>query len=143
VYDQTVEMFAMGIEMFIMLHEYGHVALGHLGTCSLMPLRMKTGGELTLYTNSQLQEFEADEFAFKHYSSSGMRSTDVAFSCGLLFHFFHLAELIRPPQSLTHPPGLARWQKIKNVEPLSAHPESWANFLDDAFAALAEGLPRL
>jgi hypothetical protein len=143
VYDQTVEMFGMGIETFIMLHEYGHIALGHLGTCRTIPVNLRRGRQLTIYTNSQLQEFEADDFAFKHYSSSKMRPTDVAFSCGLLFHFFHLAELIRPPQTLTHPPGLARWQKIKNLAPLSAHPDSWANYLDDAFALLAEGLPRL
>lgn len=142
-FDQTVEMFSTGIEIFIMLHEYAHIALGHLGMCSASPIPMGPAGELTCYTNSQLQEFEADEFAFKHYSSSAKRPTDIAFFCGLLFHFFHLAELIRPSGAPTHPPALQRWERIKNAAPLSAHPESWANFLDDAFAPLAKDLPQV
>jgi hypothetical protein len=143
IYDQGVEMFAMGIEMFIMLHEYGHIVLGHLGSCSTRLIRLSNAEDVTLYTNSQLQEFQADEFAFKHYSASAMRATDVAFSCGLLFNFFHLAELIQPGRPATHPPALERWQMIKSLAPLSAHPESWANYLDDAFEPLSHGLPQI
>jgi len=140
-YDQSVEFAAMGIELFIMLHEFGHVALGHLDGCSTMSVPTRLAGELTVYTNSQKQEFEADKFAFEHYCSSGMRRTDIAFSCGLLFHLFHLAELIRPPKARTHPPALARWEKIKELTPLSAYPESWSNFLDEAFMPLSDNLP--
>jgi hypothetical protein len=142
-YDETMEHFAMGIELFIMLHEYGHIALGHLESCATMSVPVRLAGELTLFTNSQMQEFEADQFAFECYASAGFLPTDVATHCGLLFHLFNLAELIRPPQTRTHPPALARWEKIKNLTPLSARPESWANFLDEAFAPLSLDLPRL
>lgn len=140
VYDQLVEVFAFGIELFIMVHEFGHVVLNHFLTCTPHPLRLQPAGEVTLYRNSELQEFEADEFAFRHLPTAGLRPTDVAFSCGLLLNFFHLAELIRPPQIRTHPPALARWERIKSLAPLSSHPESWSNFLDATFASLAVGL---
>jgi hypothetical protein len=142
-FDPVVENFAMGIEIFIMLHEYGHIALNHLGTCSSVPVRLRPEVELTLFTNSQIQEFQADEFAFRHYSSSKLRPTDVAFCCGLLFHFFHLAELIRPPQTATHPPALSRWKKIKELTLLAEHPEGWANYLDDTFPDLWKDLADL
>jgi len=87
-----------------------------------------------------MQEFEAGQFAFRHFSEAGARPTDVAFSCGLLLHFFHLAEVIRPPDVRTHPPALARWEKIKNLTPLLDHPESWSNFLDETLVSLAVGL---
>jgi hypothetical protein len=142
VFDQLVEMFAFGIEIFIMLHEFGHVVLNHFSSCALLPARLQPAGNVTVYTNSQLQEFEADEFAFKHFSGAGARPTDVAFNCGLLFHFFHLAEQIQPPNVRTHPPALARWERIKTFTPFSDHPESWANFLDVTFASLAAALHR-
>jgi hypothetical protein len=139
-YDQLVETFGMGIEIFIMLHEFGHVVLNHLSTSAPVSLIAEPAGEVTLYTNSELQEFATDEFAFRHYSQALRRPADVAFCCGLLFHFFHLAELIAPPKVRTHPPPLARWERIKSLASPSTRPESWANYLDEAFAPLQVGI---
>jgi hypothetical protein len=141
-HDKLVETFATLIEIFIMLHEFGHVALNHLQTGCPVSLALEPAGELTLYTNSEKQEFEADEFAFRRYSGMGAQPTDVAFSCGLLFHFFNLCELISPPKVRTHPPALSRWERIKGLAPLVGHPESWANYLDGAFAVISQDLGR-
>jgi hypothetical protein len=100
-------------------------------------LNLEPAGELVVYANSVEQEFEADEFAFRHYTEAGMKSYDVAFSAGLLLNFFHLCELISPPPAVrTHPPALSRWERIKGFGAPSTYPDSWANFLDDAFAAV-------
>ena len=123
-----------------MLHEFGHVALNHLESKCSLSLTLEPAGELLLYTNSEKQGFEADEFAFNHYRKIGHRPDDIAFGCGLLFHFFNLCETISPPKVRTHPPALSRWRRIRDMAELSKYPESWANYLDGEFAIVSRGL---
>jgi hypothetical protein len=136
-HESEVEDFALMIEIFIMLHEFGHVVLKHLSAGGRVT---HLAGDLLLYTNSEMQEFEADEFAYQAYCSLGFRGSDVAFASGLLMHFFHLCEVLVPPSGRTHPPALHRWRRIKDFSPLSTYPDSWANYLDDTFAVLSQGL---
>jgi hypothetical protein len=138
-HDELVEGLALGIELFIMLHEFGHIALNHLARIRPVMLITQPSTELSIYTNSEKQEFEADEFAFRHYGTIRRRLDDVAFGCGLLFHFFNLCELISPSlpnEPRTHPPALQRWEKIKGYVDLSRYPGSWANYIDEEFAIL-------
>jgi hypothetical protein len=139
-HDELVEAVATSIEIFIMLHEFGHVELGHLAGGCALSLTLEPAGELTLYTNSEQQEFEADQFAFSRYCEIRDRPDDVAFGCGLLFHFFNLCEIISPPKIRTHPPALSRWHRIREAANLSKYPQSWANYLDEEFAIISRGL---
>jgi hypothetical protein len=138
-HDELMEGFALGIEVFILLHEFGHVALNHLACAAATGLVIGQSSELSLFTNSEKQEFEADEFAFRRYCRIRDRPDDVALGCGLLFHFFHLCELIAPSLPFgprTHPPALQRWEKIKGYVDWSQYPGSWANYIDREFSIL-------
>jgi hypothetical protein len=139
-HEEIVEAVALGIEIFIILHEFGHVGLNHLAISHAISFATEPRGELTVYTNSEEQEFEADEFAFKHYCRIRERPDDIAFGCALLFHFFNLCERISPPKVRTHPPALHRWNRIRTYVDLSKYPENWANFIDDEFAILGRDL---
>lgn len=144
-YDDVIEIFPMMIEVAILLHEYGHVVLGHLGSCRVMPLHFDSAGDLTTYLNSQGQELEADEFAFRQMTEGmkpGLDSLDIAFSFGLLFNFFHLGDQIQPPEAPTHPPALVRWERIKRLAGVPGRHGAWANDLDSFFMKLAKGLSR-
>jgi len=140
-HDPVVEYLSVGIELFIMLHEYGHIILGHLSTAAVTPMKLAAGNEVTILVNSVDQEFQADEFAFKTYASTGVKPWDVALSAGLMMHFFHLGEMLAPaPTVKTHPPSLERWSRIRAMADPKQHPRSWANYLDDDFAPLAATL---
>jgi hypothetical protein len=97
-------------EQFILLHEYGHVARGHLNASALT----KKHG-LDVYTLEHAQEYEADAFAFEHFCARHGQDR-AAFTAALFFRFCDLVEHVaydRPTASATHPCGRDRWQALK------------------------------
>ena len=101
----------------MLLHEYGHVALGHLNPMQThnISLEGKQEVELKEYSRSQLAEFEADKFAVEH----AIRGQDVGvtfpvehfgLAIGLIYRFFDLCEALGGSSgaATTHPPGITR-----------------------------------
>lgn len=129
-------MLTTGLMCFILLHEYGHAKLGHLDPRNIKELQLKRD-RVKIYNPSQLQEFEADEFAFAHLRRT-IGPLESAFISGLLLKFFELCEDLLPGHSTTHPPSVARWKAIKELAELSAHPTSPAAILDQTFEEIRE-----
>ena len=129
-------MLTTGLMCFILLHEYGHAKLGHLDPRNIRTLQLK-GDRVKIYNLSQLQEFEADEFAFAHLRRA-FGPLESAFISGLLLKFFELCEDLLRGHSTTHPPSKERWKGIKELADLSAHPTSFAASLDQTFDEIRE-----
>ncbi len=145
-FDPTTETLASQIELLILLHEFGHVVLKHLHADHTAELRLHDQKSVPMYTKSQNQEFEADQFAFEQMKSVGtghVLPTDVAFSFGLLLKFFGLCESLSPargPASQhTHPPASSRWDRVKSIAGVASQQETLAFRLDGAFDVLFKG----
>jgi hypothetical protein len=114
---QRVESQFLLMEYFILLHEYGHIVLGHLDTKRVRLARAATGVEI--YTNSQTQEFDADAFAleclFRHLELKDRWRVYVFL--GTLFGFFRLLEAVSDEahSASTHPPTPARWARLREL----------------------------
>ncbi|GGS35961.1 phage exclusion protein Lit family protein [Actinokineospora fastidiosa] len=104
-------------EMFIVLHEIGHIALGHLNRNNVA----YAFGErnVPVYRRSIEAEFEADRFAYRQLvkklvSGGRMRHRDVAYGIGCLFMLQRTVEYLSGNEEAgTHPPAAERWQAIK------------------------------
>jgi len=120
---------------FILLHEYGHVELGHLKTTALRSLRIGSGTEIR-YSPSQRQEFEADKYAYSHLAKT--IPNFAAFAAGLLLNFFHLCEEMSTHKSSTHPPAIDRWKAIKTIAGVDRNSENLASDLEETFAEIRE-----
>ena len=104
-------------EMFIVLHEIGHIALGHLNRDNVA----YAFGErkVPVYQRSIEAEFEADRFAYrqlveKFVPGGGMRHRDVAYGIGCLFMLQRTVEFLSGnEQAGTHPAAVERWRAIK------------------------------
>jgi hypothetical protein len=143
-YERSTITFCQMMEMFILLHEYGHVIRGHLSTSKLRPA---FGGQLPglrAYSKSELQEFEADEYAIDQIHRAGLGWSDVALVAGLVMKFFELCESLGPPgepgSEPTHPPAQHRWDRIKARTRLSESPGAFALNLDPAFGVIGRGV---
>ena len=96
-------------------------------------------------TAAQLQEFEADKFAFDslslHFEKHGFPVLDLAFVVGVVLRFFDLCEVFRQEEIKkeahpTHPSALNRWNVVKDLAAVGKHRQSLAYLLDEAFAVL-------
>jgi len=148
-YEQLHDAFCYFAEVFVLLHEYGHVCLGHLDPNNTSHSRITQAPGVETYNTSQLQEFEADEFAFKVMLKSiedsdsrpQMLPSDLALPIGVLLKFFELCELwsltkVSHSEKLTHPSGKARWEKIRPLAGVDRVPGSLAGQIDYVFATL-------
>lgn len=103
-------------EIFIVLHEYGHLREGHL---KRQGRSMAPGARATIeYTRQQRLELEADAYAIKRLTT-GPHPLAPSMAClmvGFLFRFFALCEAAKGQKSgsRTHPPALTRWELIKD-----------------------------
>ncbi|ESZ04419.1 hypothetical protein NKH47_04125 [Mesorhizobium sp. M1060] len=92
------------IESFALLHEYGHIACGHVKSAD-------TAGGISQH---HAREFEADEFAFHRLSSKhDLRAVGIAVVT--FFRFLDLTEHVRRGKSHstdTHPAAIDRWQRL-------------------------------
>jgi hypothetical protein len=107
-------------EMFIVFHELGHIALGHLNRDDVSyAFGDEIGHKVAVFNRSHDAEFAADTFAFqqmvKHYvSPDGLQQRDVAYGIGCLFILMRAVEILsRDTASDTHPPAVDRWRNIK------------------------------
>lgn len=140
-YD-PVYRFAHMTELFIILHEYGHVLLGHLDQSKITNSKIASFDILRL-TDSQIHEYEADAFAYNilcdglRRSGNSKAKPDAALGPGLLFKLFELCDAITGPvASDTHPLARDRWNKIARLASLHSYPESIAAHLDDLFGTV-------
>lgn len=146
-YD-SLYVFAGYAELFVLLHEYGHVALGHLHEHKMHSVTLPSGLAISAYNNEQIEEFEADAFAFRALiapiqADSGMikmSKSDAAFSVGLVLKFFELCDLIDGRTSVDHPPSAERWKSIFLLAGLKEGGTSVAEKLDSAFEVIAEAI---
>ncbi len=119
-------LFATMMEIIILLHEYGHVKLGHID-------------DERAAESAHDDEFAADMFAFKALAvmvGDGAKPTDIALAFGMLFKFFGLMSLFSGVENDDHPTGDERWDRIKIEVDSEDFKDTLAGQLDDCFAAL-------
>jgi len=110
-------------ELFVLLHEYGHILLGHLDSATVAD---KDG--LKVFLTNHTQEFEAD--AFGNQRLEARLGDAAAMTVATLFRFLDLIEHLLHGASRgtnIHPPAKERWLRIKHS----------ANLSDDGKGAVA------
>lgn len=106
-------------EVFVLLHEYGHIALGHHTAAATHELHL---GQVSVerFTYDQEREFAADKFACDvlaraHRGDSSNLIYKVV-SIGFLFMYFELMDIWKSvdysSEGQTHPPPAERWGRI-------------------------------
>lgn len=123
---------AQAIEEFIILHEIGHVALGHIDAAAVAHLTLGSMNVDAMEYSQQL-EYEADTFAAEGTLKCVKNRAALSLTAGTLFRFFDIIERFGPKMTVvTHPPGRERWNKIKATFGLDAA-EEWAVGIDNVF----------
>ncbi|MFD4477574.1 hypothetical protein ACFWPU_15880 [Streptomyces sp. NPDC058471] len=116
------QMTYMGAEMFVLAHEFAHVAAGHLDTADTRSVGpdggspSSTSTTLSCYKLSWQQEYEADRLGYLHFLkawpvSSTREISPIEIIAPLtFFELLHLVEcnLPRPDAYGTHPPAWRR-----------------------------------
>jgi hypothetical protein len=103
-------------ELFILLHEYGHVALDHLSTSRLRHAR--NAQDVEVYTQHHAQEYEADEFALQclFRGRDVEEKENVQMQLGVLFGFFALLEACaKGSLASSHPRATDRWRRLRKL----------------------------
>jgi hypothetical protein len=132
------------MKIFILLHEYGHVLLGHLNPASTRDVLLPGGVSAQVYNRSQLQEFEADHYALTKLLRIAQQSEArghnlVAAVAPIIFmSFLDLVEAIQSWMGLesgdTHPPAHHRLQYL--IERAGLKPSSEVANIPAFFASL-------
>ncbi|HLY22030.1 MAG TPA: hypothetical protein VKT83_06135 [bacterium] len=148
-YENSTILFSLLMEIFILLHEYGHVVKDHLSPDKVSPAFAGKLPNMHQYTKSQRQEFEADQYAIDRLSSKvvgRVQPHDLAFAPGLVLKFLELCECVaqrlNAPLPKTHPPAGARWERIKMLTGLPNAKGSFVLRLEPAFDILIRSLQR-
>jgi hypothetical protein len=139
---------AVLFEMFLLLHEYGHIVHGHEDV-SRSGSGFIDAVEVMVCKKMQAEEFEADRFAVQmllDYSelTQRLRPADLLVQPAILFGFWRIVEAYRAknvvagPEQVTHPDALLRWNKIAEFVKLENHPNSWVNNVQPWFTGLME-----
>lgn len=107
---------AFTIQTLILLHEYGHIALGHTSVADLRREILGDGLSTDFYGLSRFQEFQADWFAFHEFDVSGEYPgplSQLLWTFGILLGFLRVCEALAgnppTPQQETHPSAGERW----------------------------------
>jgi hypothetical protein len=122
--DERVNRIRWLVEVFVILHEYGHIIKGH--TESMRGWKEEsalTENELLERRRRQREwEFEADDFAAKAMQSvvytppldPDSLHDEILDAFNHLFLLFHFAESESQvlPEDSTHPPAVDRWRRI-------------------------------
>jgi hypothetical protein len=109
----------MWLDLVVLLHEYGHVACGHLGLCKVRKVRAWDALDLECYSPSHAMEFEADAFAFTALVSH--RGVDFAlYYMGIVFQFLDLIEGVMRIAGVAtpdaHPAALERLAGVTGMQ---------------------------
>ena len=107
-------------EIFVLLHEYGHIVLGHHATCEVSELHLGRDVSVQQFNYSQECEFAADEFACDALSKAfgGDPTKLIIYTVGIsfLFMYFELRDIWKSvdysSEGRTHPPPAERWARI-------------------------------
>ena len=112
--DGPITEMAEFAEIFTLLHEYGHIYLGHLSNSVSEPT-----DRAQLMALARNQEHEADLFAVRAaLAAAAAQETDpfgVIFGAGVMFTLFALIEEVAghgTPDLRTHPWPATRWQAV-------------------------------
>ncbi len=122
-------LFASMMEIIILLHEYGHVKLGHVD-------------DEREVESAQDDEFAADIFAYNALAEmigDNAKPTDIALAFGMLFKFIGLMSLFSKVENDDHPTGDERWDRIKRKVDSENFKNTLPGQLDDCFAAFYTG----
>lgn len=125
--NKTLVVFLKQAIIFVMLHEYGHISLGHLNEEETRK-KMLDDTQVEVYLTSHKQEYEADAFAFKSIlnSSSDEESVLSLTSIWLLFSVFDLCENSEHTDLLgTHPKSQDRMKAILALAEKQLSSEMW------------------
>jgi len=117
--DVNWRRIAMGMNNFILAHEYGHALLNHLSEAD-------SGNK----SNTRMLEHDADVFALKCLVSS--RDAPPSYAVGMLMRCFATVEEIAPRAVSTHPRWKERWALLK-ADAYKATLPSPPSFIDDWF----------
>ena len=141
---------SLGYEVFTILHEYGHVILGHLNLSEEQLDRCYIDRDGNSHTLWHVSEFHADEFALIHMCKIMTGEVAMYWLCQF-FRFLQLCEIVEPivGQARTHPPAEARWKRLiavavlKGLLPsdrktMAQHLDGWAQVLIQAAATGAD-----
>jgi hypothetical protein len=140
-FDEELYRFALLGEIFILLHEYGHVLLGHLEEGTVNHITTKAGTEIDAYTPSQRDELAADAFTAQRlivwHEAAGSPASDVAFSVGLVMQMFEICDALTGYEGgPSHPLAKDRWAQLKTLTGLQQQPQAAANNFDSATASV-------
>jgi hypothetical protein len=100
--------FAMNVELFLLLHEYGHIIAGHLDN-----EKQPDNDEVLSLQTDHTMEFAADEFSFSRHTQ-GSSAPVAALAAATILRFLDLTEHFlhgHPGESETHPAARER-QKV-------------------------------
>lgn len=131
------EMYCTFADAFIVFHEIGHIALGHLNPSDVSHTFESEGQKLPVFNRSQLNELAADKFALaqlvRTYTKYEVSQKDLIYGVGCLMVLMRAIEVVSPRwASETHPPALQRWQSLKEELGLPSEP-SMVNSIDYFF----------
>lgn len=140
-YDHYPYAISFMVQVFMLLHEYGHVVNGDLRTPTTVdfPAAPGLGAERTQYSDEQ--ELRADRFALQRWLT--VSSHELAWSVGVLLHFFAVCDAVRGTPSATHPEGNKRWAHLKPLLRRNGTTEKMNLYLDRVFGILHVLLPGL
>jgi hypothetical protein len=133
-FEQRSSQIAHLCELFILLHEFGHIVNGDLDAPDVFSI----GSDTT--TANWEAEFKADAYAATRLlngSRDQLEPNDVALFAGIVLKFFAICERIghgRP--SSTHPPAPQRWERIKGHLGVQSTEVGLAANLDSMYAAI-------
>ena len=116
-WDLQSAKFATQVEVFVLLHEYGHVALGHLD-----PKRVATRGRFVVFQTDPAQEIEADAFGMQRMIEAAEAGAAALVAASFL-RFVDLMEHLAhggPVATATHPAARERLARIKQSTGLDA-----------------------
>lgn len=139
-FDQTTISLSVMTEIFMLLHEYGHLVLGHLKRPLIVASRVEATPAVAEFNQAQLDEFDADAYATTRMLEAvegQMTASDVALAAGILLRFFSLCERLQgrdpPAATSSHPSAASRWERVKAATELARYRGSLASTLDGAF----------
>jgi hypothetical protein len=129
-WDLQSAQFAGIAELFVLLHEYGHILSGHLDAA-----KVADNTELPILVKDHAQEYQADAVGFDRLT----RQIDVMTASPvvlILFRFLDLIEHLRygaPRGSNTHPPARERWLRLSEGINLTEEGKEWSRRIESLF----------
>lgn len=139
-------------QTFVLLHEYGHIILGHLKPANVERKLLGQSVGVDVYQTNRGEEFAADEFAASRIVTSmrdaGYPTTaESALAIGMLFKYFEMRDICfrvnYAAPNRTHPPPRERWAKVHQLFDVGPGRFDALTWLDQNLALLRDTLTDL